>query len=61
MIPKTFPMIGEFGGVEQKGNGHDKLEIDSKYNVRYIAADPGLERDTSSTGWTSPTTQGAPP
>ena len=41
VIPKTFPMIGEFGGVEQKGNGHDKLEIDSKYNMRYIAEEPG--------------------
>ena len=35
-----FPMIGEFGGVEQQGDGSDRLEIDSKFNVRYIAADP---------------------
>ena len=32
--------------MEQNGNGHDKLEINSKYNVRYIAADPSLEQGT---------------
>jgi hypothetical protein len=37
--PKMFPMIGEFGGVEQC-YGSDRLRIDSKFNVKYIATDP---------------------
>ena len=41
-----FPMIGEFGGVEQQGDGSDRLEIDSKFNVRYIAADSVVETST---------------
>ena len=38
VIPKSFPTIGEFGGVEQIGDGHDNLQVDSNLNVRYIAA-----------------------
>ena len=29
VIPQSFPMIGEFGGVKQIGNGHDNLQVDS--------------------------------
>ena len=36
VIQKTFPMIGEFGGEEQHGDGQDKFEVDAKYNLRYI-------------------------
>ena len=46
VIPKMFPMIGELGGVEQQGNGSDIVEIDSKFNFRYIAADPVVESGT---------------
>ena len=46
VIPKMFPMIGEFGGVEQQGDGSDRLEINSKLNVKYIAADPVAETET---------------
>ena len=46
VIPKIFPMIGEFGGVEQQGDGSDRLEINSKLNVKYIAADPVAETET---------------
>ena len=46
VIPKMFPMIGKFGGVEQQGNGSNRLVIDSKFNVRYIAADPVVETRT---------------
>ena len=38
-----FPMIGEFVGVEQQGNGSDRLDIDSKFNVKYIDAGPFVE------------------
>ena len=37
VIPKTFPLIGEFGGEEQEGDGHDKFEVDNNYDLRYIA------------------------
>ena len=37
VIPKTFPMIGEFGGEEQQGDGHDRFEVDANYTLRYIA------------------------
>ena len=39
VIPQTFPMIGEFGGGEQIGDGRDNLQVDSNLNVRFIAAD----------------------
>ena len=39
VIPQSFPMIGEFGGVKQIGNGHDNLHVDSNLIVRYIAAE----------------------
>ena len=39
VIPQTFPTIGDFGGVEQIGDGRNNLQIDSNYNMRYIAAD----------------------
>ena len=29
VIPKTFPTIGEFGGEEQQGDGHDRFEVDA--------------------------------
>ena len=37
VITKTFPMIGEFGGEEQQGDGHDRFEVDANYTLRYIA------------------------
>ena len=46
VIPKMFPMIGEFGGVEQQGDGSDRLGNESKFNVRYIATDPALGTKT---------------
>ena len=39
LIPQSFPTIGEFGEVQQIGNGRDNLQIDSNLNVKYIAAD----------------------
>ena len=45
VIPQTFPMIVEFGGIEQQGNGYDRFEVDSKYNVRYIAAESNQQND----------------
>ena len=29
VIPKTSPMIGEFGGEEQQGDGRDRFEVDA--------------------------------
>ena len=37
VIPKTFPTIGEFGGEEQQGDGHDRFEVDANYTLKYIA------------------------
>ena len=45
-IPRNFPMIGEFGGVEQIGDGSDNLQVDSNLNVKYIAADVAEVTDT---------------
>ena len=28
VIPTTFPRIGEFGGIEQQGDGRDRFEVD---------------------------------
>ena len=39
VIPQTFPTIGDFGGVEQIGDGRNNLQIDSNLIVRYNAAD----------------------
>ena len=39
-------MIGEFGGVEQIGDGSDNLQVDSNLNVKYIAADVAEVTDT---------------
>ena len=36
VIPTTFPRIGEFGGIEQQGDGRDRFEVDGPYNIRYI-------------------------
>ena len=36
VIPTTFPRIGEFGGIEQQGDGWDRFEVDGPYNIRYI-------------------------
>ena len=40
VIPATFPRIGEFGGIEQQGDGQDRFEVDGKFNVRYINVEP---------------------
>ena len=45
VIPKTFPMIGEFGGEEQHGDGQDKFEVDAKYKLRYIATESSPQID----------------
>ena len=45
VMPKTFPMIGEFGGEEQRGDGRDKFEVDAKYNLRYIAKEYSSQID----------------
>ena len=39
VIPAMFPRIGEFGGLEQHGDGQGRFEVDEKFNVRYIAAE----------------------
>ena len=46
MIPQTFPTIGEFGGVEQIGDGCDNLQIDSNFIAADIAeAAPSFDEE----------------
>jgi hypothetical protein len=46
-LPTTFPRIGEFGGIEQQGDGRDRFEVDGPYNIRYIEVEqvPGTTAD----------------
>ena len=34
VMPSTFPRIGEFGGIEQQGDGQDRFEVNKKFNLR---------------------------
>ena len=36
VIPTTFPRIGEFGGIEQQGDGRDRFEVNGPFDIRYI-------------------------
>ena len=36
VIQAVLPRIGEFGGIEQQGDGQDRFEVDRPYNIRYI-------------------------
>ena len=39
VIPAMFPRIGEYGGIEQQGDGLDMFEVDEKFNIRYSNVD----------------------
>ena len=36
VIPAMFPRIGEFGGLEQHGDGQGRFEVDEKYCRQWI-------------------------
>ena len=33
VIQATSDRIGEFGGIEQQGDGQDRFEVDEKFNL----------------------------
>ena len=52
VIPATVPRIGEFGGIEKQGDGHDRFEVDEKFNLRYIASETVPRINTEEEGIT---------
>ena len=52
---ESYLRIGEFGGIEQQGDGHDRFEVDEKFNLRYIAKETIPRSNTKEEGITGDT------
>ena len=46
VIPATFPRVGEFGGIEQQGDGQDRFEFDVGNVPRLASVDEKITWDT---------------